>query len=89
MEIDILVVVGVSEKAEDELGVEPSMSEVVSRVEELEREVDRLKAIIPCTSMTSKPARISFRGMARLLVTMNELERSIEEAKDAPFRYEL
>ncbi|MFP3951961.1 MAG: hypothetical protein ACLFVP_07490 [Candidatus Bathyarchaeia archaeon] len=78
-----------SERAEDELGVETSMDEVVSRVEELEREVDRLKALIFFRSMTSKPARVSFRGMARLLISMDELESSIEEAKDAPFRYGL
>jgi len=78
----------VSERAEDELGVETSMAEVVSRVEELEREVDRLKALIFFRSMTES-ARVSFRGMARLLVSMDEFERSIEEAKDAPSRYGL
>jgi hypothetical protein len=65
------------------------MDEVVSRVEELEREMDRLKALIPIRSLTSKPARVSFRGMAGMLVSMDELERSIEEAEDAPFRHEL
>ncbi|MFP3952293.1 MAG: acylphosphatase [Candidatus Bathyarchaeia archaeon] len=86
---DNVLVGGVSEKGKDELGVEPSLSEVVSRVEELEREMERLNALIPIRSMTSKPVRVSLRGMARVLVSMDELERSIEESKDAPFRYEL
>jgi len=63
---------------------------VVKRVESLEREVDRLKALISFRSETLvKPTLISLRGTAKLLVSVDELEKSIEEAKSALFRHEL
>ncbi len=63
---------------------------VIRRVEKLEREVDRLKALISFRpEAVSKPTLVSFRGEARLLVSMDELEKGIEEAKSALFRYEL
>jgi len=63
---------------------------VVKRIERLEREVDRLKALVSFRSESLlKPALVSLRGSARLLVSMDELERSIEEAKSALFIHEL
>jgi len=78
-----------SGKAEDKSDVESSIYDVVKRVENLEREVNRLKALIPYKLEFLKPAPVSLRGVAKLLVSMDELERSIEEAKSALFRYEL
>lgn len=78
-----------SGRAEGKSGAETSSYDVLKRVESLEREVNRLKALIPFRLGVLKPTLISFRGLAKLLVSMDELERSIEEAKSAPFRYEL
>lgn len=85
----LVVVRGMSEKAEDKLGFEASVHNVVKRVENLEREVNRLKALVPFRSEALRPNLVSFRGMAKLLVSLDELERSIEEAKASPFRHEL
>lgn len=80
-----------SSEAEDRSGVEASMYDViVKRVEGLEKEVNRLKALILFRSESlAKPAVVSLRGVARLLVSMDELEKSIEEAKSVLFRHEL
>ena len=78
-----------SGKAEDMSEVEAPMYDVVKRVEVLEREVNRLKALIPFRLEVLKPTPVSLRGAAKSLVSLEELERSIEEAKSAPFRYEL
>lgn len=75
-----------SGKAEDKSDVETLMYDVVKKVENLEREVNRLKALIPFRLEILKPTLVSLRGAAKLLVSMDELERSIEEAKSAPFR---
>jgi len=66
-----------------------SIPDVVRRIEDLEREVTRLKVLIPGSEALVKPTPVSLRGAARLLVSMDELERGIEEAKSAIFRYEL
>ena len=78
-----------SGKAEDMSEVDAPNYDVVKRVEVLEREVNRLKALIPFRLGVLKPTSASLRGTAKSLVSMEELERSIEEAKSAPFRYEL
>jgi len=83
------MVCSVSDKAGGESGVEASTYDVVRRVEDLEREVNRLKALTPFRLEMLKPASVSFRGSAKLLVSMDELETGIEEAKAASFRYEL
>jgi len=71
-------------------GVQASMYDVVKRVEKLEREVDRLKVLISFRSEAlTRPTLVSFRGAARLLVSVDELERGIEEAKSTLFRREL
>jgi len=63
---------------------------VVKRVESLEMKVDRLKALISFRSETLvKPTLVSLRGSAKLLVTVDDLEKSIEEAKSALFGHEL
>ena len=76
-------------RAEDKSGAGASTYDVVRRVEDLEMEVNRLKALIPFRLDLLKPAPVHFRGSAKLLVSMDELERGIEEAKAAPFRCEL
>ena len=78
-----------SSRAENKPEAESSISDVVRRIEDLEREVNRLKVLIPESEASAKPAPVSLRGAARLLVSMDELERGIEEAKAAPFRCEL
>lgn len=78
-----------SGRAEGKSGAETSAYDVVRRVEDLEREVNRLKALLHFRPEIFKPTLVSLRGLAKLLVPMDELERSIEEAKSAPFRYEL
>jgi len=85
----LVSVKAMSDNAEDKLGVEASTYDVMKRVENLEREVNRLKALIPFGLETLNFTLVSFRGTAELLVSMDELERSIEEAKAAPFGYEL
>jgi len=79
----------ISGKAEDMSEAEAPMHDVVKRIEVLEREVNRLKALVPFRSEALRPTLVSFRGTAKLLVSLDELERSIEEAKAAPFRHEL
>jgi len=66
------------DNAEDKLGVEASTYDVMKRVENLEREVNRLKALIPFGLETLNFTLVSFRGTAELLVSMDELARSIE-----------
>ncbi|MCJ7574185.1 hypothetical protein MUO93_07975 [Candidatus Bathyarchaeota archaeon] len=78
-----------SSRAENKPEAESSMSDVVRRIEDLEREVNRLKVLIPGSEASAKPAPVSLRGAAKLLVSMDELERGIEEAKSTIFRYEL
>ena len=78
-----------SSRAGNKPEAESSMSDVVRRIEDLEWEVNRLKVLIPGSEASAKPAPVSLRGAARLLVSMDELERGIEEAKSAIFRYEL
>ncbi len=78
-----------SGKAEDMSKVDAPNYDVVKRVEVLEREVNRLKALIPFRLDALKPTPASLRGTVKSLVSIEELERSIEEAKSAPFMYEL
>lgn len=69
-------------------GVEVSAYDViVKRVENLEREISRLRDLILFRSESSvKPEMVSLRGMAELLVSVDELEKGIEEAKSSIFR---
>ncbi|MBO3809850.1 MAG: hypothetical protein FGF50_09705 [Candidatus Brockarchaeota archaeon] len=80
-----------SKEGHEKQGVEASAYDVIlGKVENLEREVDKLKYLILFKSESSiKSRRISLRGVAKLLVPIDELEKSIEEAKSSTFRYEL
>jgi len=63
---------------------------IVKKMEDLEREIIKLKdAILFRSECVVKPRRSSFRGSAKLLVSEDELERSIEEAESAIFRRDL
>jgi hypothetical protein len=82
---------GVSSRVHGKRGVEASAYDViVKKVENLEREIGRLRDLILFRSESLvKPKRVSLRGMAKLLVSVDELEKGIEEAKSAIFRHEL
>ena len=68
-----------SDRAEDKSGVEASTYDIVNWIKDQEREVNRLKALFPFGPEVSKPALVTFRGLAKLLVPVDELERSIED----------
>jgi len=80
-------------RSEDEgrRGVESSAYGVIlKKVEDLGKEVNRLKSLILFRSESLvRPSLVSLRGTAKLLVSMDELEKGIEEAKSATFRHEL
>lgn len=77
----------VSGKTEDASGVEVSLFDVVKRVEELEREVNRLKAMAPYRFKNVTLTKAPLRGSAELLVSLDELERGFEDAKTALLKY--
>ena len=52
-----------------------------AKINQLENELNNLKALM---SKEGKP--VSLRGMAKLLVSEKELEKSIEEAKKSLFK---
>ncbi|MBI2652897.1 hypothetical protein HYX00_05510 [Candidatus Woesearchaeota archaeon] len=53
-----------------------------AKITQIENELNNLKSIIS----TKKNKPVSLRGMAKLLVNEEELEKSIEEAKKSLFK---
>lgn len=57
------------------------------KLKEIEKEIQLVKLLVLFKSdYLVKPKPVSFRGMAKLLVSEKELERSIEEAKISLFK---
>jgi len=57
------------------------------RLKEIEKEIELVKILVLFKSdYLVKPKPVSFRGMAKLLVSEKELEKSIEEAKISLFK---
>jgi len=62
---------------------------VSKRLERVEKELELLKALIWTKRLLlTVPSLHSFRGMARLLVSEEDLDRSIKEAERALFKLE-
>lgn len=62
--------------------IDSQMTEIVKRLESLEREVRELKNLLLMEDDSAmKRKLVSLRGMGRALATEDEIERAIEEAK--------
>jgi len=62
---------------------------VSKRLERVEKELELLKALIWAKrSSLTTPSLQSFRGMAKLLVPEEDLDKSIEEVKRSIFKLE-
>lgn len=79
---------GVPNELKENWGVKaPAYGTIAKKVKNLENEVNRLKDIILFRSEPlAKPTLVSFRGMAKSLVSVDELEKAIEGAKSAIFK---
>ena len=58
------------------MGSETTLRELLERLDRLEREIRALRLIVP-----RGKALVSFRGLAELNVPLEELDKSIEEAR--------
>ena len=65
------------------LGIEIGLKELSERLSRLERELKLLRLLHP-----EKRVLVSLRGIAKLNVSVEELDKSIEEAKRSLFRHE-
>ena len=65
------------------MGAEISLKELSERLSHLERELRLLRLLHP-----EKKVLISLRGIAKLNVPVEELDKSIEEARRSLFRHE-
>ena len=65
------------------MGMETGLKELSERLSRLERELRLLRLLRP-----EKRALVSLRGMAKLNVPVEELDKSIEEAKRSLFGHE-
>jgi len=65
------------------LGIETGLKELSERLSRLERELKLLRLLHP-----EKRALVSLRGIAKLNVPVQELDKSIEEARRSLFRHE-
>jgi len=61
-------------------------SDIYKRLEEIEREIESMKTFFLLQRSTPQKDIISLRGIAKLLVSDENLERSIEEAKRSFFK---
>ena len=62
------------------------MKEIYPELEEIKNEIQNLKVLILQTHKIPKQL-VSLRGMGKLLVSEEELEKSIEEAKKSLFKH--
>lgn len=65
------------------MGSETTLRELLERLDRLERELRALRLIVP-----RGKALVSFRGLAKLNVSLEELDKSIEEARRSLIRHE-
>jgi len=62
------------------------MGEKMKRIEELERDIQNLRALVLFESDTLfEKELISLRGMGKILISEKELDEAIEEAKKSLF----
>ena len=65
------------------MGMETGLKELSERLSRLERELKLLRLLHP-----EKRVLVSLRGIAKLSVPVEELDKSIEEARRSLFRHE-
>ncbi len=65
------------------VSVKDEMKELSERIGRLKRELRLLRLLYP-----EKRAVVSFRGMAKANVPLEEIDRSVEGAKKSLFKYE-
>ncbi len=65
------------------MGAEADLMELLKRLDRLEHELKMLRLVSP-----RRKALVSFRGLAKLNVPLEELDKSIERARRSLFRHE-